>query len=167
MKIDLHTHSNRSDGTDPPGALMRAAKAAGLDVVALTDHDTVSGWDEASTVAAKVGITLVKGAEFSTVNGKSSQHLLGYQFDPTHARMAELLRRAALSRQERVNEMHAALEAEGVGVPRELVLGGVQPGGYPGKKHFAKALVSKAHVSSDEEAFAKYLGEGKVASIRR
>ena len=84
MRIDLHTHSSASDGTDTPGDLVREAAAAGLDVVALTDHDAMSGWAEAAQVADEVGITLVPGLEISTRYGHRGVHLLGYLPDPTH-----------------------------------------------------------------------------------
>ena len=85
MRIDLHTHSRASDGTQTPTELVHAAKAAGLDVVALTDHDTSAGWDEASAAAYDVGITLVTGMEISArIVGGPGVHLLGYLPDPTY-----------------------------------------------------------------------------------
>src|SRR6476661_3201377 len=91
MLIDLHTHSSRSDGTVPPAGLVRAARKAGLDVVALTDHDTTAGWDEAAAAAADEGVQLVPGLEMSTIVAGRSVHLLGYYVDPTDAALrAEL-----------------------------------------------------------------------------
>ena len=87
MRIDLHTHSSASDGTERPADLVRAAAAAGLDVVALTDHDTVRGWSEASE-ALPSGVRLVRGAEISSVYDGISLHLLAYLFDPSHAELA-------------------------------------------------------------------------------
>ena len=84
MRIDLHTHSSASDGTDTPAQLVREAAAAGLDVVALTDHDAMSGWDEAQQAADEAGITLVPGLEISTRFHHRGVHLLGYLPDPTH-----------------------------------------------------------------------------------
>ena len=84
MRVDLHTHSRVSDGTDSPAELVRAAKAAGLDVVALTDHDTADGWDEATTAAQEVGITLVRGMEISTRFSGGGVHLLAYLPDATY-----------------------------------------------------------------------------------
>ena len=86
MRIDLHTHSSASDGTDTPADLVRAAKAAGLDVVALTDHDAMSGWAEAARAAEEVGITLVPGLEISTTFHHRGVHLLAYLPDPTDPR---------------------------------------------------------------------------------
>ena len=85
--IDLHAHSSASDGTMTPSELVRAAADAGLDVVALTDHDTTAGWDEASA-ALPEGLSLVRGAEISCTREGISLHLLAYLFDPSHAELA-------------------------------------------------------------------------------
>ena len=93
MRIDLHTHSRASDGTQAPGELVRAAAAAGLDVLGLTDHDTADGWDEAVEAAATRGITLVRGMEISTRHaGGRGVHLLAYLPDPTYPPLVEALR---------------------------------------------------------------------------
>src|SRR5919112_6080712 len=83
--IDLHAHSRESDGTDAPGDVVRAAAAAGLGVVALTDHDTVSGWQEAADAALETGVALIPGVEFSSQIGPASVHVLGYLLDPASA----------------------------------------------------------------------------------
>ena len=88
MPIDLHTHSSRSDGTATPTELVEQAAAHGLDVVALTDHDTVDGWQEAATAAVAHGITLVRGIELSTRYDGRSVHLLAYLPDPTYQPLA-------------------------------------------------------------------------------
>lgn len=90
--IDLHTHSSRSDGTDSPADLVRAAHDAGVTTLALTDHDTTAGWDEAEAALPR-GMSLVRGAEFSTHSsdgrgGTVSTHLLGYLLDPSHPALA-------------------------------------------------------------------------------
>ena len=84
MRIDLHTHSDRSDGTDTPAELVRHAHAQGIDVLALTDHDTTEGWDEAADVAERSGVTLIRGIEVSARFAGSGVHLLAYLPDPTH-----------------------------------------------------------------------------------
>ena len=93
MRIDLHTHSNRSDGTDTPAELVERAAGTGLDVVALTDHDNTAGWDEAAEAADRVGIRLVRGIEVSTKLDGTSVHLLGYAFDPDDPALVAELRR--------------------------------------------------------------------------
>ncbi|MGO1242224.1 MAG: PHP domain-containing protein, partial [Cellulosimicrobium funkei] len=91
MRIDLHTHSTASDGTDAPGEVVEAAAAAGLDVVALTDHDTTAGWAQATDAALAHGVALVRGAEISARSGGISVHVLSYLHDPAHAALrAEL-----------------------------------------------------------------------------
>ena len=107
MRIDLHTHSLHSDGSDTPSRTCRACEAAGLDVVALTDHDTVAGWSEAAEAGERLGIKVVRGIEFSTTNDGRGQHLLGYNVDPTHAAIAEILKRGATSREDRVSALFA------------------------------------------------------------
>jgi predicted metal-dependent phosphoesterase TrpH len=81
-RIDLHTHSTVSDGTDTPRELMHAAAAAGLDVIALTDHDSTAGWAEAAQTASALGMAVVPGIELTTMLGPSIVHVLGYLFDP-------------------------------------------------------------------------------------
>ncbi|PVE19201.1 hypothetical protein DDA93_05170 [Arthrobacter sp. Bz4] len=100
MRIDLHTHSLLSDGSDTPTELVERAATAGLDVVALTDHDTVAGWDEAIAAGRRLGVTVVRGTEFSTTNEGRGQHLLGYNFDPYHPAIARCFGEAVLPAKE-------------------------------------------------------------------
>src|SRR5690242_10324768 len=102
MLIDLHTHSNRSDGTDSPTELIENAKSAGLDVVALTDHDNAAGWDEAQGAADRLGIRLIRGMEVSTETRGKSVHLLGYELDPGHPELAAELAKVIEGRSGRV-----------------------------------------------------------------
>ena len=102
MRIDLHTHSRASDGTQSPDELIRAAHAAGLDVVALTDHDTTEGWAEAAKAADEVGISLVRGIEISTKLEGQSVHLLAYLPDPTYAPLLEGLQKVLDGRNARL-----------------------------------------------------------------
>jgi len=106
VRIDLHTHSTASDGTDTPAELVATAGAAGLDVIALTDHDTTAGWAEAVD-ALPAGVRLIRGAEFSCVapdgrGGHVSVHLLGYLFDPTSG--ALITEQARLREERRVRK---------------------------------------------------------------
>jgi predicted metal-dependent phosphoesterase TrpH len=160
MRIDLHTHSNASDGTETPAEVLATAAAAGLDVVALTDHDTTGGWSPAAA-ALPPGLTLVRGAEFSTVyrarNGYPvSVHLLGYLFDPEDAGIvAEHLRLRA----ERLGRGLAIVDrmvADGVPISREQVLD-FAAGAPVGRPHIGRALVAAGRVASVDEAFQVYL----------
>ncbi|MCU1607499.1 MAG: putative metal-dependent phosphoesterase, family [Modestobacter sp.] len=160
VRIDLHTHSSVSDGTDTPAQLLSTAVAAGLDVIALTDHDTTAGWSPAELVRP-AGLTVVPGMELSCRWFPGDQppisvHLLGYLFDPLHrAFVAERarLREERLSRGERIV---TALAADGYPVEWEEVLQR-SGGGVVGRPHIAGALVAAGVVESVDEAFATLL----------
>lgn len=156
-RIDLHTHSTASDGTTPPDVLMREARAAGLDVVALTDHDTTGGW-AAAAAALPAGLTLVRGAEISCVRGGISLHLLAYLFDPDEPALATALQELRGSRVGRAETMARMLEADGTGVTWERVQ--ELAGGTVGRPHLAAALVEHGHVASIADAFTPdWIGE--------
>lgn len=162
MRIDLHTHSSTSDGTQTPAELVRAAKAAGLDVVALTDHDTSAGWAEAAAAASEVGITLVRGMEISTGHHHRSVHLLAYLPDPSHPGLAAELARIVGGRGSRAPAMIAALARLGIDLTLDDIVAEV-----PGRPHVADALVRKGYVADRDEAFARYLDEGRPAFVDR
>ncbi|MEO9325996.1 PHP domain-containing protein [Nocardioides sp. C4-1] len=162
MRIDLHTHSAVSDGTQTPTELVRAAKAAGLDVLALTDHDTAAGWAEAEAAASEVGLTLVRGMEISTGHRHRSVHLLAYLPDPTHPGLAAELARIVDGRGSRAPAMIAALARLGIELSLDDVVAEV-----PGRPHVADALVRKGYVADRDEAFARYLDEGGPAYVDR
>lgn len=167
MRIDLHTHSSASDGTDTPGDLVRAAAAAGLDVVALTDHDAMSGWDEARQAADEAGITLVPGLEISTRFHHRGVHLLGYLPDPTHPPLVRELDRVLEGRTARTPAIVAALRAHGIGITEEDVRresGGSVAAGRP---HVADALVRLDVVADRTEAFATLLSPGQPGYVNR
>lgn len=164
-RIDLHAHSTASDGTDSPTELVAAAHHAGVDVLAITDHDTTGGWAEA-TAALPSGMRLVRGAEFSCVSptGRDerpvSVHLLGYLFDPEHAAIVaeqSRLRDERVTRLERITEKMAA---DGYPVDVESVFALVPPGASAGRPHLARALVGAGVVDSVNEAFATLLHNG-------
>ncbi len=165
MRIDLHTHSNRSDGTDSPSQIVTLAKNAGLDVVAITDHDSTAGWEEAASAAATAGITLVKGMEVSTKHDGVSVHLLAYEFDPADSALSAELRKSLGSRDDRIDQVLEKLDSLGMNVTREEVLS--EAAGAPvGKPHFARALIKKGHIVADE-AYADLLEEGGRAHVER
>lgn len=151
MRIDLHTHSTASDGTDTPAELVRNARAAGLDVVALTDHDTVSGHAEA-LAALPAGLTLVTGTEFSCRLDGVSLHMLGYLFDPDEP---ELARERELVRDDRIPRargMVAKLRELGVPVTWERVAE-IAGDGAVGRPHIATAMVEAGVVPTVSDAF--------------
>src|SRR5699024_6597685 len=162
VRIDLHTHSTRSDGTDTPAELVAVAARAGLDVVALTDHDTTAGWQEAKRELPR-GLTLVPGAELSCVSrgssgGTVSVHLLAYLFDPDAAPLVAEQRRLRVERRSRLREMAARMAADGLPVEPDRILDELPADAPAGRPHLARALVRAGLVADVDEAFAGYLG---------
>jgi predicted metal-dependent phosphoesterase TrpH len=167
VRIDLHTHSRASDGTDTPSELVRAAARAGLDVVAITDHDTADGWAEAAEAAEEVGITLVPGMEISTGHRGRSVHLLAYLPDPTSPALAIELARVLTGRESRVPDMLARLRGLGIEIDADDVRAAAHGAAATGRPHVADALVSLGVVADRTEAFDRYLGAGRVAFVNR
>jgi predicted metal-dependent phosphoesterase TrpH len=159
VRIDLHAHSNASDGKQSPAEVMRAAAEAGLDVVALTDHDTTAGWGEAAAAADKHGIALVRGIEVSCQHDGISIHLLGYLQDPSAPGLIEELRRSRVSRDTRAQGIVARLSQD-LPLSWDDVLEQIEPGATVGRPHIADALIAKGIVTSREAAFADYLYDG-------
>ncbi|MBF6535662.1 PHP domain-containing protein [Nocardia farcinica] len=159
MRIDLHTHSTASDGTDTPAELVRHAAAAGLDVVAITDHDTTSGWAEA-VAALPQGMTLVRGMEMSCIGlGEDGWpvpvHLLAYLFDPADRSFAEERERLRAERVERLRAMAERMAADGLPIDPDAVLASAGPSA--GRPHLARALVAAGVVPSVDAAFTDLL----------
>jgi predicted metal-dependent phosphoesterase TrpH len=161
LRIDLHTHSSRSDGTDDPADLVRIAADAGIDVLALTDHDTTSGWAEA-TKAKPDGLRLVRGAELSCVSpdgrgGRVSVHLLAYLFDPEHAAVVTEQTRLRAERRVRLVKMVTRMAEDGYPVDPATFLDRFPPDLPAGRPHLARALVDEGVVGSVNEAFQSLL----------
>jgi predicted metal-dependent phosphoesterase TrpH len=157
MQIDLHTHSTASDGTQSPREVVASARAAGLDVVALTDHDTTSGWAEATEAALRDGVALVRGIEISCQRGGTSVHLLGYLTDPDHPGLSGELSRARDGRVRRLERMVEMMAADGIPITYAEVLAHVPPGATKGRPHIADALVHNGAVANRDEAFTEWL----------
>jgi len=169
-RIDLHTHSTSSDGTDTPAQLPAAAAAADLDVLAITDHDNTGGWAIAEA-ARPVGMTLVRGAEFSTrlglPDGRTvSVHLLGYLFDPEDSAVIAEQDRLRQERYGRGLAIVDRMVADGVPVSREqlLAIAGEAPVGRP---HIGQALMAAGMVASVTEAFDSYLAHTSPYYVRK
>jgi hypothetical protein len=166
VRIDLHTHSSVSDGTDPPAEVMRRAHAAGLDVVALTDHDTVDGHAEALRELAP-GLTFVPGMELSCRHDGHSVHMLAYLFDPRHPGFAAQTQRIREDRVRRAEEMVARLAELGTGVTWEGVAA-IADGGVVGRPHIARALAADGVIDEPAQAFTKeWIGMGGRAYVGR
>ncbi|GAA1588978.1 PHP domain-containing protein [Kribbella hippodromi] len=165
MRIDLHTHSNRSDGTDPVDVLIRHARAAGLDVIALTDHDTADGWPDARRAAEELGIGFVPGLEISCKLNGISVHLLSYLPDPSYPPLAKDLQIIRDGRNDRIPTIVARLNSIGVPLTVDEVL--AQATGTPsvGRPHVADALVANGTVVNRTEAFDRYLADGRAGHV--
>ncbi|WP_304451751.1 PHP domain-containing protein [Nocardiopsis sp. YSL2] len=172
-RIDLHSHSSVSDGTDAPADVVGHAVAAGLDVLALTDHDTVGGIKEAAA-HLPAGFTLVPGMELSCAHAGSSVHLVSYLFDPDHPGLAGELTRIRSDRASRAREMVDKLRALGVEVTWERVLqiAGAGDQEYAdantiGRPHLARAVVEAGAAKDVQDAFDRWIGSGGPAYAAR
>jgi len=157
VRIDLHTHSTVSDGTESPAEVMRAAEAAALDVVALTDHDSVSGWGEASVAASERGLDFVPGIEVSCRHHGISIHLLGYW---PNARATEFQHMIAETRDARVHRAEQIVHRVAADYPLtwDEVLIHATASDTVGRPHIADALVARGHFATRDDAFAEVLG---------
>jgi 3',5'-nucleoside bisphosphate phosphatase len=166
VRADLHSHSTASDGTCPPAEVMRRARAAGLDVIALTDHDTVAGHDEARR-ALPPGLTLLPGMELSARLDGHSVHLLGYLFDPSDQELATESARIRDARMLRARAMVERLAELGAPVTWEQV-SALAAGGVVGRPHIARAMVDAGVIPAAELAFGPaWLGAGGRAHVAR
>ncbi|QOT16368.1 PHP domain-containing protein [Paenarthrobacter sp. YJN-5] len=157
MRIDLHTHSNVSDGTETPAEVIRSAAKAGLDAVALTDHDSTDGWDQAAEAAIQHGLAFVPGMEISCRTDKGiSVHLLSYLHDPTHPGLLEEINKSRDARLTRAERM-VTLLSEDYPLTWDDVIHHVAPGATVGRPHIADALVAAGVVADRSEAFNSIL----------
>jgi predicted metal-dependent phosphoesterase TrpH len=165
-RIDLHSHSTASDGTDPPAEVMRRARAAGLDVIALTDHDTLAGHDEARR-ALPPGLALVPGMELSCRLDGHSVHLLAYHADPAHAGLAEQLHAITTDRVRRARDMVGRLRELGVDITWEQVAA-IAGDGVVARPHIARAMVAAGAIARPDQAFTpEWIGPGGRAYVSR
>lgn len=161
MRIDLHCHSTASDGTLTPAELVVAGAKAGLDVMAITDHDTTGGW-QAAAQARPAGLRLVRGAELSCrwygVRPSIALHMLAYLFDPAEPRLVAELARIREDRERRAERIVDLLRADGVDISWPEVRDYAK-GGSVGRPHIAQALIRAGLVRTTDEAFAsRWLG---------
>ena len=161
---DLHCHSTASDGVLTPTEVVQRAYAQGVNVLALTDHDSVSGLDEAKIAADKCGIDLISGVEISTQWENRGIHIVGLGFDKTHPKMTALLQQQADLRHKRALEIGDKLAKVGV----ENAFAGAQAlaNGEVTRAHYARYLVQIGKVSNDNQAFKKYLSQGKSCYVK-
>ncbi len=167
MRIDLHTHSNRSDGTESPSELVRRARAEGIDVLGLTDHDTTEGWDEAADLALRCDLTLVRGIEISCTFEGYGVHLLAYLPDPSYPALAAELQRVLDGRNSRLPATLERLRGLGIDIDVRDVRRVAGESAATGRPHVADALVALGVVADRNEAFNRFLGPQGPAYVRR
>lgn len=163
-RIDLHAHSNRSDGTFAPAEVVRLASERDLDVVALTDHDTTDGLDEALATGAELGVEVVPGIELSAEHEATSVHVLCYWMDPANEGLQAELSRLGDERFRRGELMVEKLRALGVPIEFERVQR-IANGATIVRPHVAQAMVEIGAVATEKEAFDVYLGDGRPGHV--
>jgi len=163
---DLHIHTTASDGEYSPQFVVRAAKAQGFSAIAITDHDTLSGLEEALEASREVGLELITGVEISTVWEGKEIHILGYLIDQNDERLNAKLTEMKNSRSERIKKMVAKLKSLGYDIHISEVTEISGPGAI-GRPHIAKVLLEKGYVKNIKEAFLKLLSPGCPAYIPR
>jgi len=165
--IDLHTHSTASDGTLSPAAVVDLAAQRGLDVIALTDHDSAAGWADAMTRAAQVGLTLVPGMEISTKLHGAGVHLMAYLPDPTYPPLAAELDLILEGREGRLGAILEQLHDAGVDITEAEVRQRVGDAPAIGRPHVADVMVTKGIVKDRTEAFDRWLSWGRPGHVVR
>ena len=161
---DLHSHAIASDGTDAPAQVARRAAAAGLRAFCLSDHDTVAGVAEASIEAARLGVEVVPGTELTCYVEGREVHVLGYGIDIHHPALLAHCATFQEARIRRAREIGERLAAAGVPVNMEAVMANAD-GGVVGRPHVAKALIEAGHVKDFQEAFDRFLADGRPACV--
>ena len=160
MKIDLHSHSTVSDGSDSPSELVRKMAAAGLDAFALTDHDALMGLPEAREEARRAGIELIAGAEISSEYGDQDDvHILALFVDETNAPLVAALSARQQARRSRGERMARKIVEAGFPIDLDAIRADVGDGVW-GRPHIARALVRAGHAASMDDAFDRFLGDG-------
>ncbi|MCS7050565.1 MAG: PHP domain-containing protein, partial [Thermomicrobium sp.] len=164
--VDLHTHTNASDGLLTPEELVQLAAARGIRVLGITDHDTVAGIEPAQLAAAPLGVTIVPGIELSTAVETGEVHILGYFLDPRSPTLSAHLTRLITARRERAARIAAQLRQ--LGFPCTLEdLEAIAGGGTITRAHAARLLLARGYVASLDEAFDRYLGRNRPAYVPR
>lgn len=166
LRVDLHTHSHASDGTDSPEELVRLAAGAGLAAVALTDHDTLGGLDEACEAGKRYGIDVIRGCEVASHSPYGEVHILGLWIPKKAPALEAALRAIREGRSSRNERMVQKLREHGIHITMEDVQR--EAGGETvARPHIARALVAGGHVKSTQEAFASLIGEGRPMYVER
>ena len=163
-RCDLHTHTAASDGSDSPEDLVGKAADAGLRAIAVTDHDTVDGLEEAVGAGRRTGVEVIPGVELSVLVEHGNMHLLGYFIDPGEPEFLQVLKRVQRARADRNPRILEKLAGLGIIISMDE-LEDMARGGQIGRPHIARALVAKGAVKDVSGAFAKYLKKGARAYV--
>jgi len=164
IQADLHVHTSLSDSTMSPREVIDRAVAVGLDMIAVTDHDTMHGVAEAQRCGERRGVTVVPGVEVSTYHGTDEFHILGLYVDAVNVAFLEKLEMICKARLERIYEISAKLKQMGVDVEAEEVID-LAAGGSPGRTHVARVLLRRGYVGDISEAFSRYVGDSAPAIV--
>ena len=165
-KIDLHMHTSYSDGQHTPEELISKVKDAGIDLISITDHDTVAGIEESIEIGKQKGIEVIPGLEISSDIKDREVHILGYFFDPNNYELGEYLKFFRAERVKRAGRITDKLKELGFQIELEDIME-VAKNSAVGRPHIAKAMVKKGLVSNYFEAFSKYIGNGGPAYERK
>ena len=165
--VDLHLHTNHSDGSDPPEKVVDRAISCGLAGIAITDHDTVSGVEPAAREARRHGLDFLRGVEISASYGRIEVHVVGLGIDVRREPLVRELRSFREARGARVDSMIERLNALGIPIERAEVAIHGESGGALGRVHVARALVAKGAAQTVQQAFDKYLRSGRKAYVTR
>jgi len=163
---DLHTHTYHSDGTRSPREVIDVARAHGIEIVSISDHDNLAAYFEIKSYADAQGVTLIPGVELSCIYDGVDVHVLAYAFDVLDERIAERLRKFRDTRQRRGYLMVDRLRSLGYNIDAKRV-DDLAAGGSMGRPHVARALVEAGYVASVDEAFDKLLGAGKPGYVEK
>ena len=167
--IDLHLHTTASDGRSSPEQVVRAARLAGIQVLAVTDHDTIAGLDAVAAACAAQGIEWVPGVEITSMLEQADVHVLGYFIDHRSPVLTTFLSAQLVDRLRRIRDMIQKLRALGIDIDADTLFDGHDrsPAGWIGRPLLARALVGRHVVRSTREAFDLYLAEGRPAWVPR
>ena len=167
--IDLHTHTDASDGRCTPDILVARAAAGGVSVLSVTDHDTVAGCERAAEACRRLGLTFVPGIEITAVREAADVHVLGYFIDVGSPRLAAFLAEQRRLRLDRVREMIRRLAKLGIALDADAIVQPAveNPAKSPGRPWIARALVAAGHCQTTNEAFDRFLARGRSAFIPR
>ncbi len=165
-KVDLHTHTTHSDGANTPSELIQKAKAAGIDVLSITDHDNINGIKEAIQIGKSFGIEIIPGLEISSEISNREIHILGYFFDIDNQELEHYLNFFRTERVKRAGRIVNKLKSFGFNITLEDVLDKAKNSAV-GRPHIAQVMLEKGIVSSYYEAFNKYIGNGSPAHEKK